>query len=103
MPSSSPAAFCVWRICLISHLIASADTRQPYGGRPAGSCSHLMHWIGENRKSELAVPVSEDRKTSWVSSANNRGAQPFCRIRRLVGLFGKQRKITIVYCGSPSS
>jgi len=36
-------------------LIASAATRQPYGGRPAGSCSHLMHWIGENRKSELAV------------------------------------------------
>jgi len=44
--------FCVWRICLISRLIGSADMRPHFGVRPVGFSLRSMDWIGVNHRSE---------------------------------------------------
>ena len=48
-------AFCVWPICPTMRSIASADTKQPFGGKPARFCLLSMHWIAVNHKREGAV------------------------------------------------
>ena len=62
-PLTSRVAFCVWPICPTSRSIASADTKQPCGAKPAKSCSRSMHWIVVNHKREGAVSVSVAGKT----------------------------------------
>ena len=62
-PLTSRVAFCVSPICPTSRSIASADTKQPCGAKPAKSCSRSMHWIVVSHRREGAVSVSVAGKT----------------------------------------
>ena len=62
LPSVDPyadlmTALSVSPICPTSRSIASADTKQPFGAKPARSCLLSMHWIVANHKIEGAVSV----------------------------------------------
>ena len=59
-PAADPTADlarCFLRLANLPNLrsIASADTKQPFGGKPARSCLLSMHWIAVNHKREGAV------------------------------------------------
>ena len=50
IPPISRVAFCASPICPTTRSTASADTKQPFGAKPARSCLRSMPWIAANHR-----------------------------------------------------